>query len=162
MRPCFCGENSLLPQRNCPIHFFWAEVLRTAVPGQPLFPTLLNKNINRALRAALGRIDLPEFERYSSHCFRRGAATAILNSGSSLAQIMRTAGWNSNSFKIYLNLQKAEESSMRQVLAEDASPSSGYVSSVTSPAPRTPPKKLRKTLYSIPFSPTLGYPFSTQ
>ena len=152
MRPCFCGVNSLLPQHNCPIHMFWTEVLRTATPGQPLFPTLLNKNINRVLRAALARIGLVGHERHSSHCFRRGAATAILNSGTPLAEIMRTAGWSSSSFRIYLNLQKAEECSMRSILADEASHSSDCVSSGTSSATRTPPSKTRKTHYKLPFS----------
>ena len=116
IRPCFCGENALLPKHNCPIHVFWVEVLRNTAPGQPLFPTLVNKNINRVLRATLERLAIPEGTRYSSHCLRRGAAAAILDSGSSLAEIMRTAGWSPSSFRIYLNLQKAEEFSMRSVL----------------------------------------------
>ena len=151
MRPCFCGANALLPKHNCPIHVFWAEVLRNTAPGQPLFPTLVNKNINRVLRASLGRIAVPDSERYSSHGFRRGAATAILDSGSSLAEIMRTAGWSSSSFRIYLNLQKAEESSMRKVLAGGESPSSDCVSSETSSATKTPPLKSRKML-TLPLS----------
>ena len=144
MRPCFCSANALLPRHNCPIRIFWAQVLRTTHPGPPLFPTLGNKNINRRLRAIFARLGIPGAERYSTHCFRRGAANAILQSGSTLAEIMRTAGWKSNAFRVYLNIQKAEECSMRAVLVEESSSSSDCVSDGTSSGAATPNAKSLK------------------
>ena len=153
-RPCFCEENSLLPKHNCPIHMFWVSILDRAAPGDMLFPALRNKNINRVLRAAFNNIGVPDAEKFSSHCFRRGAATAILNSGSTLSEIMRTAGWSSKAFRIYLDIQKAEEASTKAVLAPDISESSDCVSSETSTATSTPPPTQRKNDISpLPFLP---------
>ena len=46
-----------------------------------------------------------------------GAANAILRPGPTLSEIMRTGGWGSSSFRVYLDLRKAEEASMLSVLA---------------------------------------------
>ena len=143
-RPCFCRDNALLPKQNCTIHIFWADILKTTAPGERLCPALKNKNINRALKAAFRSVGIPEAERYSSHFFRRGDANAILHSGSTLAEILRTVGWKSSSFPVYLDIQRAEESSMRTVLAGEDSPSSDCISSASSSATKTPPAKFRK------------------
>ena len=110
--PCFCGDNFLLPRHNCPIHRFWKAVIANTAPGAPLFPSLQGKNFSRILRAVLGKLKVPGAEKYSPHCFRRGAATAILNSGSTLSEIMRTGGWASSSFKVYLDLHRSAELAM--------------------------------------------------
>ena len=129
-RPCFCGDNFLLPRHNCPIHRFWKAVIATVAPGAPLFPNLQGKNFSRILRAVLGKLEIPDAEKYSSHCFRRGAAAAILNSGSTLSEIMRTGGWASSSFKVYLDLHRSEELAMKDVLKGN-SPSSSRSSSIS-------------------------------
>ena len=145
LRPCYCGKNALLPRHNCPIHIFWANVITSTQPGDPLFPSLANKNINRVLRAAFKKIALPGAEKYSSHCFRRGAASAILNAGSTLAEIMQTAGWKSSSFRVYLDIQRAEEVSMRAVLAGgDSHSPTASEDDETSPGTNTPPAKTKK------------------
>ena len=129
-RPCFCGQNALLPKHNFPIHRFWQAVLGHTHPGMPLFPLFQGENFPRALRAVLKKLHTPESDRYSSHCFRRGAATAILNSGATLSEIMRTGGWASSSFKVYLDLQRSEEPAMKDVLA-GASPISACPSDIS-------------------------------
>ena len=151
MRPCFCGKNKLLPQHCCPIHIFWVNVMATTKPGEPLFPSLQGKNINRIPRATLKNIGTPDAEKYSTHCLRRGAANAIFRSGSTLSEIMRTTGWSSQSFRVYLDLQKAEEHSTKSILAGGDS-----ILSETSSATVTPKMKHRKIANSTPFFPTLG------
>ena len=130
-RPCFCGDNFLLPKHNCPIHRFWKAVIAHTEPGELLFPSLQGKKFSRILRAILAKLAVPEAEKYSSHCFRRGAATAILNSGSTLSEIMRTGGWASSAFKVYLDMHRSEELAMKDVLAGN-SPVSNRSSSVES------------------------------
>ena len=136
-RPCFCGENALLPRHNCPIHRFWKAVLANTEPGGKLFPTFEGGDFSRVLRKVLLKLNIADSERYSSHCFRRGAATAILNSGATLSEIMRTGGWASSSFKIYLDMNRAEEISMSKVSAANSpdserSSSASSTSSITS------------------------------
>ena len=124
MRPCFCGDNALLPRHNCPIHRFWAAVIENTEPGSQLFPSLQRANFSRVFRAVLAKLGVQDADRYSSHCLRRGAANAILQSGSTLSEIMRTGGWKSSSFKVYLDLHRSEELSLQSILREDTRSSS--------------------------------------
>ena len=95
---------------------FRGDVIASAQPGDPLSPSLVSKNINRLLRAVFKKIALPCAEKYSSHCFRRWAASAILNAGPKHAEIMQTDGWGSSSFRVYLDIQGAGDVSTRAVL----------------------------------------------
>ena len=130
-RPCFCGQNALLPRRNCPIRRFWKAVIAHTEPGALLSPSFQGGNFSRVLLAALFKLNIADSERYSPHCFRRGDAAAILNSGATLSEIMRTGGWASSSFKVYLDLHRVEEVATTNVLA-GASPASDRSSSVES------------------------------
>ena len=56
-------------------------------------------------------------ERYSPKAFRRGASMDIMASGSTLAQIMRSAGWHSQAFRAYLLFQMEEECNMKAIFA---------------------------------------------
>ena len=158
MRPCFCTPNCLVPAQNCPIHQFWEAVIKHTHPGSPLFPSLQKKNITRIIRRVLSLLDVIDAERYSTHCFRRGAATALLDSGSTLSEIMKTGGWASGSFRIYLNLQKAEESSLKDILGQnspDSSPvgSPSLVSSTSSGTTTPQVKRQRaKSVDTLPSS----------
>ena len=71
-RPCFCTSNAVLPKHNCPIRRFWKAVLGHTEPGALLSPSLQGENFSRILRAVLAKLGVPDAERYSRHCFRRG------------------------------------------------------------------------------------------
>lgn len=116
-RPCFCRTYALLPKHNCPIRVFWDDVIRNTLPGDALFPGLQGGNVNRIVKTVFDRVEIQDAERYTSHCFRLGAANAILHSGSTLAEILLTGGWKSSGFKVYLDIQQSEETSTRAVLA---------------------------------------------
>ena len=142
MRPCFCGDNALLPRHNCPIHRFWTAVIEHTEPGSQLFPSLQRVNFSRVFRAVLAKLGVPDRDRYSSHCLRRGAANAIFQSGSTLSEIMRTGGWKSSSFRVYLDLHRSEELSLKSILVEDSQSSSeSSLDSETSSATVTPVPK---------------------
>ena len=117
---------------------FGGAIIKRAEPGAPIFQTLGNENMNRALRANYAGLGFPEADRYSPHSFRRGTAGDIMNSGSSLSEIMRTAGWYSSRFRAYLDIQKAEERATRSVLAAEPSASSDDTAPDTSSATSNP------------------------
>ena len=117
MRPCFCGSQHFVSNGLCPVHDFWPLVAHLA-PKAFIMPSLQKSNLNRILKAILTKLNVEEAARYSTHCFRRGAAMELLNLGTTLAVIMKTAGWNSAAFRAYLQFHLAEESDMKAVLMQ--------------------------------------------
>ena len=117
MRPCFCDDEGFTPKGLCPIHDFWGGIQREILPDELLFPSLQGENLNRILKAILARMLIPSASRYSTKAFRRGAAMVIMASGSTLAQIMRSAGWHSQAFRAYLMFQMEEECNMKAIFA---------------------------------------------
>ena len=85
--------------------------------GGELFPTLRSRNINRILKGTLRSMKIPDANSYSTHAFRRGASMELKNSGSNLAQILKTVGWNSSAFRAYLSFVEDEEVNIRSILA---------------------------------------------
>ena len=116
-RPCFCDNGGFMPHGLCPIHDFWAGIQREILPIEPLFPPLQGKNLNRILKAISERMQIPSASCYSTKAFRRGAAMDITASGSTLAQIMRSAGWHSQAFRAYLMFQMEEECNTKAIFA---------------------------------------------
>ena len=118
MRPCFCdSRNAMVPSGLCPIHDFWPLVQKNNLPGERLFSSLTSKNLNRVLKGVLASMQIPNAHAYSTKAFRRGAAMDIMSSGSTLAQIMRSAGWSSQAFRAYLVFQMEEECNMKAIFA---------------------------------------------
>ena len=117
MRPCFCGSSHFVSNGLCPVHDFW-PLISGITPREFVMPTLQSSNLNRILKALLTKLDVEDAVRYSTHCFRRGAAMELLNLGTTLAVIMKTAGWNSAAFRAYLQFHLAEESDMKAVLTQ--------------------------------------------
>ena len=115
MRPCLCGSEHFVPNGLCPVRDFWLLVAHLP-PKSWIMPSLQKSNLNRILKAILWKLNLEEASRYSTHCFRRGAAMELLNLGTTLAVIMKTAGWNSAAFRAYLQFHLAGESDMKAVL----------------------------------------------
>ena len=122
MRPCFCDGEGLAPAGFCQIHDFWPIIQRSNLPGEGLFPTLHPKNLNGILKAISGRLEIESATKYSTKAFRRGAAMDIMASGSTLAQIMRSAGWRSQAFRAYLIFQLEEERNAMAVFAPSGRP----------------------------------------
>ena len=116
MRPCFCDADDLGGKGICPVHDFWPAVISRSLWGEPLFPSLRTRNINRILKGMLRSMGVDESERYSTHAFRRGASMELKNSGSNLAQILKTVGWNSAAFRAYLSFVEDEEVNIRSIL----------------------------------------------
>ena len=117
MRPCFCGSGHFVSNGLCPVRDFWPLVI-SLPPRSWIMPSLQKPNLNRILKATLSNLNVEEASRYSAHCFRRGAAMELLNLGTTLAAIMKTAGRNSAAFRAYLQFRLAEESDMKAVLLQ--------------------------------------------
>ena len=75
--------------------------------------------MNTQLRKGLTEIGVREAQRFSSRCFRRGAAQALQEQGSPLGEILRAGGWSSGAYRAYLSLNKSEGASMERVLANE-------------------------------------------
>ena len=75
-------------------------------------------DLNRILKAVLSRLNVEEASRYSAHILRLGASTELLNLGTTLAVIMKTAGWNSDAFRAYFQFRLDGESDMKAVLLQ--------------------------------------------
>ena len=93
-RPCFCVGGGFFSRSLCPVNVFWRNATSATLPGSPPAPPLLKSDVNRILNAAFTKEGIAGGGRYTAHAFRRGAASEILRSGSSLATIMRSGGWN--------------------------------------------------------------------
>ena len=117
MRPCFCDADDLGGKGICPLHDWWPAVCRSTSWGEPLFPAHRSKNINRILKGMLRSMGVAEAASYSTHAFRRGASMELKGSGSTLAQVLKTVGWNSASFRAYLSFVEDEEVNIRSILA---------------------------------------------
>ena len=117
MRPCFFEGGDLGGTGICPVHDFWPTVCASSLWGEPLFPTLRSRNINRILKGMLRSMNIADADSYSTHAFRRGASMELKCSGSTLAQVLKTVGWNSAAFRAYLSFVEDEEVNIRSILA---------------------------------------------
>ena len=71
-------------------------------------------------------MNIADADSYSTHAFRRGASMDLKCSGSTLAQVLKTVGWNSAAFRAYLSFVEDEEVNIRSILANfDGFESSG-------------------------------------
>ena len=121
MRPCFCDSlNAMAPSGLCPVSDFWPLIQRCNLPGERLCHSLIAKNLNRAVNGILSSVGVPDAYSYSTNAFLRGEAMDIMSSGSTIAQIMRSAGWSSQAFRAYSVFQMGEECNTNAIFAGTA------------------------------------------
>ena len=144
--PCFCGPNVRIPEQNCPTRQFRTAVSPHTQPGAPLAPAIRSKNKTRIVLNAISNLNVGGDARYSAHCFRRGAATAPLNSGATLSQIMKTGRRSPDSFRAYLARRRSDVVATRSVPRRESPDSSPRASSdIPSASIDTPRRKSAKT-----------------
>ena len=68
--PCFCQLAAVRAASLCPVHAFWPLIRQRVAIGLSLFKAVSRTHSNRALKAIMDRVGVPEDERYSSHAFR--------------------------------------------------------------------------------------------
>ena len=84
--------------------------------GHAFIPLTPEENINRVHRGTLTAMGVVEAQSYSTHAFRRGASMELRRCDSTLAQVLKTLGWNSSTFLAYLSFVEDEEVSIRLIL----------------------------------------------
>ena len=117
MRPCFCDGEGSAPAGLRPIRDFWPLIQNLTIPGELFSLSLRNKNPNRISKAILARMGIDSAGTYPINAFRRGAAIHIMASGPTLAQIVRSTGWHSIAFRVYLLFQMEWECNMEAIFA---------------------------------------------
>ena len=137
-RPCFCSSDVLACSGLCPVHDFWRIVAAKTKAHAPLFPSLINKNINRVLKAMLANMGVEDAHKYSSHAFHRGASMELKRSSSSFAEVLKTVGWNSAAFRSYLSFAEDEAANIRLILAYDSDDSADEEELISSEGSSSP------------------------
>ena len=118
--PCCCRRSPSfalhVEKRLCPTCSIWPAICVHAAPGQEIFRGYSPSIFLRELRQALGAARIPNAERYTLHCMRRGAARAVIQHGGTLADVLRACGWKSATFKLYLEMTGVEAMAMFDML----------------------------------------------
>ena len=84
------------------------------------------------LRAHLSALKVPDANEYSTKAFRRGTAREMLDSQSSLAEVLVAGQWRSAAFLLYIDKMDVEEDAVFAALdslsdEEDTSPALEHV-----------------------------------
>ena len=116
-RHCFCRGSSIAPAGLCHVRNFWPAVRRTIGIDCPLFPSTKSKNGNSAAKAVSTKLDVPGANRYSLKGFRRGVATEIARSDSTLSTILVIGGWRGTGYRYYIELHEDEEKCMKKLIS---------------------------------------------
>ena len=83
-----------------------------------LSPGYSAASTNAAIKAVLQNLGTAHAHRYSSHCFRRGAADELKRHGSQWPTIATIGAWRSLAFKCYVDLTDEVDRDMCQLLIE--------------------------------------------
>ena len=116
-RRCVCHDDR---KSLCPLHVIAPWLLSLGPHCQPfvrISPAKARSELRRRL-AALG-VESPEL--HCLHDFRRGQAQDLIDSGASLAQILRAGEWSSPAFLVYLDLNKLDrDAATAAVIVEES------------------------------------------
>ena len=107
-RPCLCDEKEELSQMIRPIHMIWPRIIAGLPTHGLLFPSLTRSNFNRLLKRHMSAAGFPDADRYSSHCFRRGATQELQLAGSSDDRIKSAGCWAAMGFRSYIDTQMTD------------------------------------------------------
>ena len=103
-RPCLCREPEPPAQVLCPVHRIWPQLADMARGGELLSPRLKH-SFNRHLRANLALAGISQSDRFSSHCFRRGATQELQIAGNPDETLKRAGCWRGMGFRSYVDTQ---------------------------------------------------------
>ena len=113
-RTCVCrgaeGVSGHIPAPLCPVHALWPWIVKYRKGGQRVFCENISKSASSFLKTALRAREVAGAENYGLHSLRRGAAQSLVDSGSSLATLLRAGGWKSSAFTAYLDFAGIENS----------------------------------------------------
>ena len=111
-RNCVCSSTGAAV---CPIHLM--KQLQATSGTNAVFATSVHRftMVIRRLAEAVGHAQA----RYvGTHSFRRGMAQDILDSGGTLATLLRAGGWTSSAFQLYVRSEQIQDTAVGQLLIE--------------------------------------------
>ena len=74
-------------------------------------------HLNRTIKAAMGKLDVPHSERYSSHAFRLGSAQELKETWHPWAVVASAGRWRSDSLPRYADTSEDVETEMSNLLS---------------------------------------------
>ena len=111
-RSCTCvsrsGASAHAPAAMCPVHILGKWLSDNVAVGTKVFSNGVAARAARWLKIALVAREVRNFQSFGLHSLRRGAARALVDSGSDLATILKAGGWKSSAFAAYLDLMGVE------------------------------------------------------
>ena len=117
-RTCTCvsgtGVSAHAPAALCPVHVLGGWLRTNVAIGAKVFSDNIGTRAVRWLRVALAAREVRNHSSYGLHSLRRGAARALVDSGSDLATIALAGGWRSSAFSAYLDLMGVEMGAFQQ------------------------------------------------
>lgn len=94
-------------------------------------------------------LKLPNENSFTGHCFRRTAATLLINNGGDLTQLKRLGGWKSSTVaEGYIDSSEANQLNTAKIISNEST-SSGSLSSASSSATKFSLQQNRENQFSI-------------
>ena len=105
-RPCFCMLAAPSAKRLSPVHAFCPAIASRVKCGGKIFPGYAAQNVNTAIKAVLGNLDIPQAELYTPHGYRLGAAQELKERGCQWPIVASLAEWRILAFTGYIDIAK--------------------------------------------------------
>ena len=114
-RSCWCKRSP----STCPVHVL-GKYVESMAHGCPLFRSINEYTAPSKLRQRLAKLGVARAQDYRTHDMRRGHAQDLLESGSSLREILSAGEWRSPAFLQYLDIEKMEHDMVVQAHMDDS------------------------------------------
>ena len=117
IHPCLCAMVSPPSRAFCPVHGFWATNRDRLTPGGLLSPNASTDNFSRRLKRPCATSVTKTDAATPPRAIRRGSTHAILNSGSTFQNALKSGIPTSGGYKCYIDLRADEAINISALLA---------------------------------------------
>ena len=101
-----------------PVRTFWPIIRPRARSGNLLPPSIIRRDTNRVIKAAIGELSAPHSERCISHGFRTGRLPGVeANRAPPWPVVASAVQWNSAALLIYANTAADVEMDMSNLMS---------------------------------------------
>ena len=111
VRKCCCHTTG---RSLCAVH--WLLFLRQKRGAHPLVFGLPIHSVRRRMKQLAHEAEVDDWTHVGTHGRRRGMAQDIIDSGNSLAVLLKAGGWSSAAFLDYLRADQASDAAVSQAL----------------------------------------------
>ena len=115
-RSCWC----LSCERTCPVHALWPFFAEKEVGAQPFIGFTPSFALS-GLRDMLRQLNIPDAKLYRTHDLRRGHCQDLVDSGSTVAEILRAGQWKSAAFLQYVDMDDLERGAVMEAHMDESS-----------------------------------------